>query len=273
MFIPSDTSDSSDFEWIAGGFPCRDMIRERLISDNLTSHEPTILPLDFQTSQANIKSEILDDQPQTSDPLGCPISIIPAGQSTTTSQPDNHLTPVSMTKPSDNPTETRKEVERDKSVDFPIFEVFDTSDDNATTQETQPEETTTTGNDFKLRRSSRNVVPPQFYGKSLYIDIIDETDNQPGSAQNPISLDDNDRSGFTTVNINENSSEKPTPIFSIHTLENTAGSPNSSSTDSLSMSSTDQSLRDAVNNFDDFIDFDSKIFKAELEKCMEGDKS
>ena len=123
MFIPSDTSDSSDFEWIAGGFPCRDMIRERLISDNLTSHEPTILPLDFQTSQANIKSEILDDQPQTSDPLGCPISIIPAGQSTTTSQPDNHLTPDSMTKPSDNPTETRKEVEREKSVDFPIFEL------------------------------------------------------------------------------------------------------------------------------------------------------
>ena len=31
MFIPSDTSDISDWEWIAGGFPCRYMIRKRLI--------------------------------------------------------------------------------------------------------------------------------------------------------------------------------------------------------------------------------------------------
>ena len=114
-----------------------------------------------------------------------------------------------MTKPSDTPTETRKKVEGDKSVNFPIFEIVDSSDDNATNRETQPEEITITGNDFKLGRSIRNVGPPQFYGKNLYIDVIDETDNQPESAQNPISLDDNDRSGFTTVNINENPSDNP----------------------------------------------------------------
>ena len=42
-----------------------------------------MIPLNTQTSQVNIKSEMLDDQPQMTDPLDCPISIIPAGQSTT----------------------------------------------------------------------------------------------------------------------------------------------------------------------------------------------
>ena len=198
------------------------MIRERLISDNHSSHEYAIPPLDCETFQANMKSEILDDQPQTSDPLYCPISIIPAGQSTTNSQQANHLTPDSMTKASDTPTETSKNVQGDKLVDFPIFEIVDSSDDNAITQEIQPGETTITGNDLKLRRSSRNVGPPQFYGERLYIDIIDESDNQPGSAQKPICLDDNDRSGFTTVTIAKNSSDNSTPIFSIQSAENTA---------------------------------------------------
>ena len=54
MFIPSDTSDISDWEWIAGGFSCWDMIRERLISHNHTFNEPSTSPLDPQTSQANI---------------------------------------------------------------------------------------------------------------------------------------------------------------------------------------------------------------------------
>ena len=61
MFIPSDTSDISDWEWIADGFPCRDMIRERLISDNHIFHEPSTSSLDPQTPQVNIKSEILDE--------------------------------------------------------------------------------------------------------------------------------------------------------------------------------------------------------------------
>ena len=59
MFIPSDTSDISDWEWIAGGFSCRDMIRERLISDNhIFFNEQSTSSLDPQTYQANIKSEI-----------------------------------------------------------------------------------------------------------------------------------------------------------------------------------------------------------------------
>ena len=35
MFIPFDTSDIRDWEWIAGGFPCGDVVRDRIISDTL----------------------------------------------------------------------------------------------------------------------------------------------------------------------------------------------------------------------------------------------
>ena len=108
-------------------------------------------------------------------------------------------------------------MEGDKSVDFPIYEIVDSSDDNATIQGTRPEEISTTGNDLKLRRSSRNVGPPQFYGKRFYIDIIDDRDNQPGSALNPISLD-----GNTTTTTTQIPSDKKTPIFSIHSAETTA---------------------------------------------------
>ena len=37
MLIPSDISDTSEWEWIAGGFPCRDVARERFISDSGTT--------------------------------------------------------------------------------------------------------------------------------------------------------------------------------------------------------------------------------------------
>ena len=121
------------------------------------------------------------------------------------------------TKPSNTPREPWKKVEGDKSVDFPIYEIVDSSDDNATIQGTGPEEISTTGNDLKLRRSSRNVGSPQFYGKRFYIDIIDDRDNQPGSALNPISLD-----GNTTTTTTQIPSDKKTPIFSIHSAETTA---------------------------------------------------
>ena len=86
MFIPSDTSDISDWECIAGGFPCRDLIRERLILDNHIFHEPSTSSLDPQTPKTNIKPETLDEQPQTVDPLECPLSIVPAGHNTTMPQ-------------------------------------------------------------------------------------------------------------------------------------------------------------------------------------------
>ena len=39
MFIPADISDNSDWEWIAGGFPCRGVIRDRIISDEPKSYK------------------------------------------------------------------------------------------------------------------------------------------------------------------------------------------------------------------------------------------
>ena len=87
------------------------MIRERLILDNRSFHEPSTSSLDPQTPQANIKSEILDEQYQTVDPLECPISIVPAGHNTTMPQSANKLPPTVTTENLNAPTDKRKKVE------------------------------------------------------------------------------------------------------------------------------------------------------------------
>ena len=46
--------------------------------------------IDPQATQGHIKSELLDNLTPTSDPLDCPISIIPAGQSSTQPQQTTH---------------------------------------------------------------------------------------------------------------------------------------------------------------------------------------
>ena len=46
--------------------------------------------IDPQATQDHIKSELLDNLTPTSDPLDCPISIIPAGQSSTQPQQTTH---------------------------------------------------------------------------------------------------------------------------------------------------------------------------------------
>ena len=269
MFIPSDTSDISDWEWIAGGFPCRETIRERFFSDNPIFNEEPTSSLDPQTYQTNIKSEILDEQPQSTDTAECPISIKPAAQ--TTSHSPNKPSTTATSEGPNAPSDTTKESEGENPIEFPVFEIEDSSDENAITEERHPKETVITGNDFKLRQSSRNVGPPQFYGKRLYIDIIDENENQPGSAENPIPLDENDSSGTLTQTITRNPSDIQTPIFDIQSEECTSDSVISSSSDQISIISTDESLRDAVNSFDNYIDLDSEIFHAELENLMEGD--
>ena len=53
--VRSETSDISDWEWIAGSFPCRDKIRGRIISDNFSQQEPCTPCLDSQITQGNIK--------------------------------------------------------------------------------------------------------------------------------------------------------------------------------------------------------------------------
>ena len=56
MSSPSNTSDISDKEWTAGGFPCRDMIGERYISDNIGEPEPNIAILNSHITRDNKKN-------------------------------------------------------------------------------------------------------------------------------------------------------------------------------------------------------------------------
>ena len=58
MLIPSDISDTSEWEWIAGGFPCRDVARERFISD---SHFSNGINPNSGVTNTEIKSEVLED--------------------------------------------------------------------------------------------------------------------------------------------------------------------------------------------------------------------
>ena len=83
MLIPSDISDTSEWEWIAGGFPCRDVARERFISD---SHFSTGINPNSGVTNTELKSEVFEDdtglnreqfEDQTRE---CPISIIPANR-------------------------------------------------------------------------------------------------------------------------------------------------------------------------------------------------
>ena len=108
MFIPSDTSDISDWEWIVGGFPCREMIRKRFISDNhiFFNDEPNP-SLDPQTYQTNIKSEILDEQLQSTVTAECPISIKPAPQ--TTSHPPDESSTATTTEGPNTPLDSTKD--------------------------------------------------------------------------------------------------------------------------------------------------------------------
>ena len=269
IFIPSDTSDISDWEWIAGGFLCREMIRKRFISDNLIFNEEPTPSLDPQTYQTIMKSEILDERLQSTVTAECPFSIKPAPQ--TTSHPPGESSTATTTEGPNTPSDSTKALEGENPVKFPVYEIEDSSDEIATSEERHPKEIIITGNEFKFRRSSRNVGPPQFYGKRYYIDIIDEFENQPGSANNPISLDEGDSSGSPTQTFRENPADNQTHICDTLPEDCAPGPAYPPSPDQFSIASTDESLRDAVNSFDNYIDLDSEIFNDELEKFMEGD--
>ena len=55
MFISSDTSNTSDWEWIAGGFPCGDVARERFISDSFKNQNQSGITLNPSSPNTNIK--------------------------------------------------------------------------------------------------------------------------------------------------------------------------------------------------------------------------
>ena len=75
MFITSDTSDISDWDWIAGGFPCRDVVRDRLISDSLNDLKHDNNTANSRKTNDNFKVEIYDDnQDDDFTTSQCPIS-------------------------------------------------------------------------------------------------------------------------------------------------------------------------------------------------------
>ena len=106
-----------------------------------------------------------------------------------------------------------------------------------------------------MRRSNRNVGPPKFYGKRVFIDVVDEPQLVPGAASNRIVLGNN---------ISDHSDQTHQEILSdIMTIQS-----NPSSLDPLSSSLTDESLRIAVDNFDDNIDLDSEHFNTKFENVI-----
>ena len=169
MLIPSDISETSDWEWIAGGFPCRDEARERFISDSCKTHIQNGISLNSSLPKNNIKTEILEDiNIQAGDQFGdqtveCPISIIPTEQNPTSR--DQSVTPQAedtenskLRELQDNSNPTKK----DTPTDFPVYEIVDSADDSTPT----PVSSNKPGNDPPIiRRSSRNVEPTKFYGK------------------------------------------------------------------------------------------------------------
>ena len=169
---------------------------------------------------------------------------MPAPQ--TTSHPPGESSTATSTEGPNTPLDSTKEPEGENPVEFPVFEIEDSSDEITISEERHPKEITITGNDFKLRHSSRNVAPPQFYGKRYYIDFIDEIENKPGSANNTISLDEGDSSGSSTQTMRENPSDNQAYICDIQPEDRAPGPAYSPSPDQISIASTDESLRDAV---------------------------
>ena len=114
------------------------MMRKRFISDNHTFNEEPTLSLDPQTYVTNIKSEILDEQLQSTDTAECPISIKPPPQ--TTSHPPGESSTATTTEGPNTPLDSTKAPEGENPVEFPVFEIEDSSDEIATSDEKHPKE-------------------------------------------------------------------------------------------------------------------------------------
>ena len=175
MFIPSDTTNISDWEWIAGGFPCRDVVMERNISDSVNDLHQDNNTDNSPEANGNIKFQIFEDK-QDEDILTsqCPINIIPAESTTTTPERDwknNSTTPLN----------------EDSPVNFPIYEIVDSTDEALP----KPKSTHTPVNEPPVSRSNRNVGRPKLFGKRYFIDVVDEPQVVSGMASNPIVLDNN----------------------------------------------------------------------------------
>ena len=189
MILPSDISDTSDWKWIAGGFSCRDVARERFISDSFKNLNQDWNPLNPRETNNSIKVEILDDNIISDDEPStqCPVSIIPA-ETKTTSQCPISTTPAESSATSqilDTKNNSTSPMEENATMDFPVYETVDSIDEVTPTAvlPTKPGSDPPT-----IRRSSRNVGPPKFYCKRYLIDKSDLPQVNSGLESNPIIL-------------------------------------------------------------------------------------
>ena len=146
-----------------------------------------------------------------------------------------------------NPTE------EDTTTDFPVYEIVDSADETTPTTElfNKP------GNDPPIiRRSSRKVGPPKFYGKRFFIDDVDLPQVTSGSATNPIVLENDDSN-------NQESNKIATPLELV-TINSDPSSP-----EQISTSSTDKSIKMTIDNFEEQSELDSELFNAELENFLD----
>ena len=176
MLIPSDISDTSEWEWITGGFPCRDVARERFIADSHTSHFPNGNDPNSGVTNTEIKSEILRDDTDLNreqfmdQTYECPISVIPANRtpSATEQRTANQGAEESTIKPRDLQVEYIP-MDSGSITDFPVYELNDSAD-----EWTPPLNPTNIPGKVlpTIRRCSGNVGPPKFYGQRYFIDAV-----------------------------------------------------------------------------------------------------
>ena len=259
MLIPSEISDTSEWEWIAGDFPCRDVARERFISDSHTTHFSNGINLNSGVTNTEIKSEVLEDDTDLNreqfedETRECPIIIIPANRTSsaleqeTTNQGEEESTIESRNLQDEhNPTDLGS------ITDFPVYEIIYSADDC-----TPPLNPTNIPGKIlpTIRRSSRNLGPPKFYGQRYFIDAVDKSQEASGSAADPIVIEIDD----TTTHETDNN----TALAELLLLDSDSPSPDQTSTPS-----TDESLRMDVENFGDHSELDSELFNVELENFL-----
>ena len=181
----------------------------------------------------------------------CPISIVPASrtsnsvdQRTVNQGGENDTIGQNDPQVEHNPTET------DSNINFPVYEISDSTDECAISNSPAiiPGKIPAT-----IRRSSRNVGPPKFYGKRYFIDAVESVQEASGSAAEPIVLEIEEP--HETIN-----RTNPAELIVLDS-------------DQMSNSSTDESLRMEIANFGEHSDLDSELFNTELENFLKDYKT
>ena len=133
-------------------------------------------------------------------------------------------------------------------TDFPVYEIVDSADDCTSAHDptNKPGKVPPT-----IRRSSRNVGSAKFYGQRYFIDAVDRSQETSGSAVNPIVIEIDDNTTHDADN-----TVAPADLILIDS--------DSPSPEQTSTSSTDESLRMAVDKFGEHSELDSELFNAEL---------